>query len=68
MPALPPSAEPFLLGYGVLGFVVLGLITGWLNPKWVADEYRKRIAIQDALISQLADHVRRLADRLEDRP
>lgn len=63
---MPASAEPFLLGYGVLGLVVLLLLLGILVPKWVVDEYRKREAMKDATLDRLTAALEKLADR-EDR-
>lgn len=65
---MPASAEPFLLGYGVLGLVVVLLMLGVLIPKWVVDEYRKREALKDQVIERLSAAIERLADRMEDRP
>lgn len=61
-------AEPFLLGYGVLGVVVTLLMLGWLTPRWVVDEYRKREAVKDQIITQQAAALDRLADRFDDLP
>lgn len=63
---MPAGVEPFFLGYGVLGVVVLLLMLGILVPKWVIDEYRKREAVKDAVIAQQAAALERLADRLDD--
>lgn len=65
---MPASAEPFLLGYGVLGLVVLLLMLGILIPKWVVDEYRKREVLKDQVIERLSAAIERLADRMDDRP
>jgi hypothetical protein len=46
---------------GLLGLIIAGLLLGWLVPKWVLDEYRKREAVKDATIDRLTAILERLA-------
>lgn len=61
----PTSLEPFFVGYGVLGVMFLLVLLGWLAPKWVIDEYRRREAVKDDLIKELGNAVERLATAAE---
>jgi len=65
---MPTSVEPFLLGYGVLGLMFLLTLLGFLVPKWVIDEYRKREVLKDATIERLTVAIERLADKWEAKP
>lgn len=62
---MPPEAIERLFGYGVLGLVFVLLLLGWLAPKWVRDEDKKREAVKDAIIERLTVAIERLADRAE---
>ena len=55
------------IGLGVAGAVTVLLMLGWLIPKWVVDEYRKREATKDKIIEKLTDALQRLADKAEAR-
>ena len=35
-----------VLKQGTLGLAIAALILGWVIPKWVLDEYRKREAVK----------------------
>ena len=63
---MDPLLREFL-GYGVIGVVVILLILGVLIPKWVVDEYRTRLAVQQIFIDKLTEAVTRLADKAEAR-
>jgi hypothetical protein len=52
-----------LLRNGVLGLVIAALLSGWLAPKWVLDEYRRRLEAKDATIERQARVIERLASR-----
>jgi hypothetical protein len=52
-----------LLRQGFLGLVITALITGWLVPRWVVDEYRDREARKNAIIERQAKVIERLAGR-----
>jgi len=51
------------LRQGILGLVIAGLLLGWLHPKWVVDEYRKREAVKDAVIERQSIVIEKLAQR-----
>jgi hypothetical protein len=51
------------LRQGLLGLVIVGVLTGWLTPKWVVDEYRKREQIKDATIERQSALIERLAEK-----
>jgi hypothetical protein len=57
---------------GILGLVVAALIIGWLVPKWVLDEYRKREAGYLATIERQSEVIEKLAAkagaRHDDKP
>jgi hypothetical protein len=59
------GAEPFFIGYGVLGVMFLLVMLGWLRPKWASDEAAKREAAKDIIIEKLTDALQRLADKHE---
>ncbi len=56
--------EPLLaefLRQGILGLVIVGLLVGWLVPKWVVDEYRIRDKVKDEIIARQSAVIERLA-------
>jgi hypothetical protein len=63
--AIDPVIEGFL-DRGVIGLVFVAVLIGWLAPKWVLDEYRKRESVKDELILKLTDRLDAIADTLED--
>lgn len=63
---MPPGAEQ-LFGYGVLGVMFVLVMLGYLVPKWVVDEYRKRESFKDGINERLTVAIEKLADRLEER-
>lgn len=62
---IPAGSIEQLFGYGVLGVMFVLIMVGWLTPKWVVDEYRKREAVKDAVIERQAAAMERMADRLD---
>ncbi len=63
--AIDPVIEGFL-DRGVIGLVFVAVLIGWLAPKWVLEEYRKRESVKDELILKLTDRLDAIADTLED--
>lgn len=61
---MPPGVDQ-ILGYGVLGVMFVLVMLGFLAPKWVLDEYRKREAVKDSIIERQATALERLADKFE---
>jgi hypothetical protein len=52
-----------LVRQGILGIVVAALILGWLVPKWVMDESRKREDLKDQIIARQSAIIERLAEK-----
>lgn len=52
-----------LLRQGILGIVLAALILGWLTPKWVIDEFKKREEIKDRIIERQSAVIERLAEK-----
>jgi hypothetical protein len=52
---------------GVLGLIIVAFVTGLFVPKWVLDEYRKRIELKDAIIARQSALIERLAEKAEAR-
>lgn len=46
---------------GLLGLVIGAFILGWLSPKWVVDEYRRRETVKDEIIRRQSALIERLA-------
>jgi hypothetical protein len=51
------------LRQGFLGLVIVGFLLGWIAPKFVLDEYRKREAVKDATIDRQAALIEKLAEK-----
>lgn len=63
---IDPVVSEFL-DKGVLGLVIVALLVGFLVPKWVVDEYRKREAFKDGIIDRLTKAVEALEDEARRR-
>ncbi len=48
---------------GVLGLVIVAIMLGWLAPRWILDEYRKREAVKDNIIERLTAAVEAIEER-----
>lgn len=62
---IPSGSIEQLFGYGVLGVMFVLVLLGWIVPKWVVDEYRKRETVKDAIIERLTSAIETLADQAE---
>jgi hypothetical protein len=56
-----------LLGYGVLGLVLVLAMIGWIEFKPIVDERKAREKTKDEIIAKLADAIERIADKIEAR-
>lgn len=52
-----------LVRQGLLGLIIAAVLTGWIVPKWVIDEYRRREQIKDATIERQSAVIERLAEK-----
>jgi hypothetical protein len=52
-----------LVRQGLLGLIIAAVLTGWIVPKWVIDEYRRREEIKDATIERQSGVIERLAEK-----
>lgn len=62
---IPPGAIEDLFDRGLLGLLFVLILLGFLVPKWVVDEYRKREGVKDAVIERLTAAIEILAARAE---
>ena len=54
-----------LLGYGVLGLVLVLAIIGWIEFKPIIEERKARERTKDEIIAKLTDAIERIADKIE---
>lgn len=49
------------LKQGAFALVIVGLLVGWLVPKWVVDEYKLRIKLKDEIIERQSALIEKMA-------